>query len=95
MESNKGTIEAFFRVLIIALFVFVNNCAKDELGIRQPRVVREPGWLMESFEKKGISVERKCVRILMYEGKLPEPCPTESYAAYRLYQCWKRRNGLY
>ncbi len=86
MNSEKESI----RVLIIAMFVVLNNWAKDELGIGQPRVASE----LEKFKIEVPAVERKCIHTLIYENKFPMPCPNKDRIAYRLHHQWRRRNGL-
>lgn len=88
-ESVKEAIR-FFGIVLMVIF---NNHVRDEL-INQPRKMTEPGWLNERYEINDRPVEIKCTWTLIYEGKRPKPCPIESYASYRLYKGWKRRNGL-
>ncbi len=91
------------RVLIIILFVIVNNWVKNELGIGQPRVdpelekrkqemVESGGFIMDADGKLHLApVERNLRFIKIYNNELPGPDPRESPLAYSLYQSWKRR----
>ncbi len=94
MNINPELVKEAIRFSGIVLLVIINNHVKEELGINQPRKTPEPGMLKESLKKQGIIPERKCIYTLIYDGRLPEPCPHNDRFFYPGYQQWKKENGL-
>ncbi len=99
MKFNNESI----RIVILTLFVIMNNWAKNELGIGQPRVdpelekhkqemVEGGGFIMDADGKLHLApFERNQRFVKIYNNELPELDPRESPLAYSLYQSWKRR----